>query len=294
LRRFQTKENAPAPPRPYVAIGSGLLVLVVSAIYAYFTSTIVVLSPQLAAALAPPAYLLLVITVAGIAFTLGDLAYYSKRKASALVSGGSVPLSPSAIGPYVLSQRRYQVVLALSAVPYGVLYSFLTGVFVYRPDISFSAFAGLTFPSVQPDALTGSPLYVPEVTVFLSSHEAMVLAPLTLILLAAISALVGFNSALAVFAYDNRAAGGGNSLTGQLGAAVGLFTGCPTCAGLYFFSLLGGSGAVSAAVVLSYYQPLFVVLSVPVLIATPYLISRSLSKVFRDGCVIPPAGHQRS
>jgi hypothetical protein len=71
-----------------------------------------------------------------------------------------------------------------------------------------------------------------------------------------------------------------------LGALVGLFTGCPTCAGLFFANAIGGTGAVSFATLLGYYQPVFIALSIPVLIVTPYLISRSLSKVIKEGCVV--------
>ncbi|MBI3859333.1 MAG: hypothetical protein HY296_03710 [Thaumarchaeota archaeon] len=45
------------------------------------------------------------------------------------------------------------------------------------------------------------------------------------------------------------------------------------------------SCVVSFAFVLGYYQPLFVALSIPLLSATPFAISRSLSRVFKDGCV---------
>jgi hypothetical protein len=262
--------------------------------YASLTPPNVVPSPQSAASLIVPAYLYLGIAGMATLAILLDLLRYSRRRAAALMEGGMVPLSPLSIGPYVLSQRRYSSVFAASAILYGLLYSFLTSIVAYRPDISFAALPGLVIPSVQPDQLVGAPLYVPEVTVFLTDHVALVLIPLTLMLMVTISVLVGFNVALAAFAYDNRARGGGSTWGGQLGAAVGLFTGCPTCAGLYFFSLLGGSGAVSFAVALSYYQPLFVVLSIPVLMGSPYLISRSLSKLFKEGCVaVPPGDHHR-
>lgn len=71
-----------------------------------------------------------------------------------------------------------------------------------------------------------------------------------------------------------------------IGAVVGLVTGCPTCAGLFFGGLLGGVGAVSFATLLADYQPAFIAISIPVMVATLYLISRSLSKVFKDGCLV--------
>ena len=270
------------------------MVAVVSAVYAYLTPVSVVPSPQLASYLAAPALLYLAILIVGILVALVDLGRYSSKKASVLTGGGLIPLSPSSVGPYILGLSRYRRVFAASALLYGILYSFLTSIVVYRADISFASFPGLKIPSVQPDQLTGLPLYVPEVTVFLTDHVALVLVPLTLILMVTISVLVGFNVSLAAFAYDNRVRGGGSWWGSQLGAIIGLFTGCPTCAGLYFFSLLGGSGAVSFAVVLSYYQPVFMILSVPVLLGTPFLISRTLSRQFREGCVVvPPSGHQR-
>jgi len=279
---------------PTIAIGSVLLIAVIVAVYAHFAPSTAVPSPQLAAALALPAYLYLLVVVAGVTATLADLLVQSRKRATALVKEGRVSLSPSSVGPYVLSQRRYWVVFSASALLYGILYSFLTGVVAYRPDISFAEFPGLVVPSVQPDQLIGAPLYVPEVTVFLNDHVALVLVPLTILLMVTISVLVGFNLALAAYAYDNRAKERNGSWVGQLGAVVGLFTGCPTCAGLYFFSLLGGSGAASFAVVLGYYQPLFVALCVPVLLAAPYLISRSLAKLFKDGCVVvSPGSHHR-
>jgi hypothetical protein len=193
---------------------------------------------------------------------------------------------------YILSQKRYAATFALGSLAYGLLFSFLTGIIAIRPNVDFSRFPGLVIPSVQPVQFVGLPFFVPEVTVFLSNHVALVLIPLTLIMMVVVSILVGVNLALSAFAYDNRAKGQG-SIGSQLGAIIGLFTGCPTCAGLYFFSLLGGSGAVSVAVTLGYYQPLFVFLSIPILLASPYLVSRSLSKVFTDGCVLVPTGHQR-
>jgi hypothetical protein len=251
-------------------------------------------SPSSTAELTAPAcwyLLLLFLTLLGaVAGLLGLM----KGRSSQQQESGLVPLSPTSVTPYVLSQRRYGRIFVTTAVAYGVLYSFLTGILAYRPDIDFSAFPGLAIPSAQPDQLIGAPLYVPEVTVFITNHFAMVLVPLTLILMVVVSVLVGVNSALAAFAYDNRSKGSVGMWRGQLGAIVGLFTGCPTCAGLYFYSLVGGSGAVSFAVALGYYQPLFVLLSVPVLLLSPYLISRSLSKVFRDGCIVLGEGHHFS
>ncbi len=238
--------------------------------YAYAVPASTIPSPQVTAALTTPAFVYLTVFIAAMVAISADLLRYSGTIAKALRKKGMVPLSPQSLVPYVLAQGRYRKAFGASALLYGIFYSFLTSIVSYRPDLDFAAFPGLSIPSAQPVQLIGAPLYVPEVSIFLTNHVA-----------------------LALFAYDSRAKTGGGSWGGQLGAIIGLFTGCPTCAGLYFFSLVGGTGAVSFAVALSYYQPLFVLLSIPILLVSPYLISRSLSRVFRDGCVVVPATHHR-
>jgi hypothetical protein len=240
----------------------------------------------LAESLKPWAYAYLAVLFVGtLTFVTGVLVHLS-RKGRQLAGQGKVPLSPGSVVPYLLSQRRYRMALALTAAPYGILYSFLTSIVVYRPDVDFSSFPGLAIPSIQPVQLAGAPLYVPELTLFLAQHLALVVIPLTVLMMVAVSVLVGVNLSITLFAYDNRAKGGGRSLGGQLGAVVGLFTGCPTCAGIYLFSVFGGSGAASLAVTLGLLQPVFILLCIPLLLATPYLTSRNLAKVFREGCII--------
>ena len=234
-----------------------------------------------------PAYLLFASLAASAALMSLAGAVYVRTRATSVAAAGQVLVTPSSLVPYVLAQRRYKVATVGTAAAYGTLYSLLTSIVAYRPDLNFSALPGLAIPSVQPVQLVGAPLYVPELTVFLTDHVAMVLIPITLILMLAVSSLVGVNVALSLFAYDNRTPTAGRAWGAQLGAVVGLFTGCPTCAGLYFFSLLGGTGAVSFAETLGHYQPVFLLLSVPALLVSPWLVSRSLARVYRDGCIVP-------
>ncbi len=198
----------------------------------------------------------------------------------------SVPLSPGWLVPYILSQRKYARVFAAASAAYGLFYAVLTSMIVYQPGVNFVAAYGATFPSASIAACCGSPAYVPVVRVFLANHLALLVIPLTAVLLVAVAVLVGLNAALAAFAYDSRARGAGGRWLGGLGAIIGLFTGCPTCAGLFFANFLGGSGAVAFATVIGYYQPVFILFSLPILAACPYLVSRSLGKAFTDGCVL--------
>ncbi|HZW85803.1 MAG TPA: hypothetical protein VFE91_07890, partial [Nitrososphaerales archaeon] len=214
-----------------------------------------------------------------------------RRRASWIEASGLAPLSPSWVFPYLMRTRRYRTVFVSSVLLYGVFYSFITSVLVYQPGVDFGAAYAAMIPSVSVTPVAASPLYSPVLTAYLTDHFAILLIPLTVLLALATSVLVGVNLVLSSFAFDSRARAPGRGWLGGIGAFVGLFTGCPTCAGLFFANILGGTGAVSFATILGYYQPVFILLSLPVLVATPYLISRSLSKVFKEGCiVIRPSG----
>ncbi len=226
----------------------------------------------------------------GILFVGTGLALYGIRRAvderiAAIKGKGLAPLSPGWIIPYVISVRRYRRFFAGSALLYGVFYAVITSMIVIQPTVDFGQAYGVSIPSAQLTPVLSAPLFTPMVTVYIVNHLGLLLTPLTMLLLLATSTLVGLNFALAVFAFDSRVRGAGRGWVSGMGAVVGLFTGCPTCAGLFFANFLGGAGAVSFVTVLGYYQPAFILLSIPVLLLAPYLTSRSLSKVFREGCV---------
>jgi len=62
------------------------------------------------------------------------------------------------------------------------------------------------------------------------------------------------------------------------GAAVGLFTACPTCAGFFLAESIGGIGATTLAVALTPYQALFIAVSIPLLVAMPFFFAIRLRK----------------
>ncbi len=231
---------------------------------------------------------LVAMAAAVVAVVLGSWKIVSGR-VEVVRAQGFAPVSPGWSVPYVLSVRRYRRLFAVSAALYAAFYAVITSMVVYQPTVDFAQTYGVSVPSA---ILTprGAPLYAPDLIVYLPAHVGIQLIPLTVILLIVISTLVGLNLAVSAFAFDSRARGQARGVTGMLGAAVGLFTGCPTCAGIFFANTLGGSGAASFATLLGYYQPAFILLSLPVLILTLYLTSRSLSRVYREGCVRLNAG----
>ncbi len=227
--------------------------------------------------------LILLLGVLLVAFSSYGL--LNKRKDS-IKRLESISLSVGVLIPYLLSQRIYFWLFISSSLLYGLFYSVVTSIIVYQPEVNFSEAYLAKIPSAVVTPCCGPPLYAPITTVYLTEHLGLLLIPLSLILLLIVSILVGLNVILTSFAYRNRLKKGGKGLFGGLGAIVGLFTGCPTCAGIFLVNIVGGAGTTAFAALLSYYQPLFIGVSIPVLLVTPFLISRSLSKVYREGCII--------
>ena len=247
-------------------------------------------TPQAVAGLVPVAEAFFAVVLSATVLVLLGTWRALKRRTGMIRRKGVALLSPGWIIPFVLSVSRYRRYFVISAALYGLFYAVITSMIVYQPTVDFGQAYGAPIPSVQVTPVQGAPLFTPVVTVYLANHLGLLLIPLTVILLVTTAVLVGLNFSLAAFAYDSRVRGAGRGWAAGVGAVVGLFTGCPTCAGLFFANFLGGTGAVSFAALLGYYQPAFILLSIPVLLAAPYLTSRGLAKVFREGCVVVRPG----
>lgn len=280
-------------PPAYALSGAAVMVLA-TLTYGYEEGFMNFVTPERANYFAQVAYLYLAVMLAGAGAVVFGMKRLIDVRVTQMDSQGFAPLGPSWIVPYVLTQKRFRRQFILSTALYGLFYAFITSMIVYQPTVDFAQAYGAVLPSVLIGPCCGPLLYTPIVTVYVVNHLGLLIIPLTAILLVTVSVLVGINFALASFAFGNRVRGSGRSWVGGLGAIVGLFTGCPTCAGVFFANLIGGTGAVSFASLLAYYQPVFVALSIPVLVATPYLISRSLFKVMKDGCVVLDANKRPS
>jgi hypothetical protein len=270
---------------PIVALTGVAAVVVATVVYAYEQRSMAIATQGSVGYLDLIAALYLMVMTAGVMVVILDLRRIVAERIAVVQTQGFAPTSPTWLLPYVLSIRKYRWYFVASTVLYGLFYAIITNVIVFQPSVDFGGLPGVAVPSLVLTPCCGAPLYTPVVAVYLASHVGLLVIPLTIILLIAISALVGLNLSIAVFAFDSRAKGNVKGLAGVVGAVVGLFTGCPTCAGLFFANTLGGPGVTSFATLLGYYQPAFMLLSLPVLLVTPYLTSRSLSRVFRDGCV---------
>jgi hypothetical protein len=172
--------------------------------------------------------------------------------------------------------NKYWKVMAISAIIYGIFFGFLSQIFIYRYDISFSE-QGITVPSVNVIPCCNMPGYVPMLTVFPTDHFLIMIIPINIILAVIVSVLVGFNISLTLYTFKLEKAQNTKrvSFVGSVGAISGLFVGCPTCAGSLFSMLLGYSVGTTMAV-LAPFQTLFILISIPSLILAPFLIGRRI------------------
>jgi len=179
------------------------------------------------------------------------------------------------------ANRNYWKIMTVAAIVYGIFFAFLSQILVYRNDVSFTE-KGLKVPSVDLIPCCAAPGYVPMLTVYITDHFLILLIPINVILATIVSALVGFNVGLSVFAYRlKKSLQVDTSIAAGIGATSGLFVGCPTCAGSVFSALIGVgvAGAGTSASVLAPFQTFFIAASIPALVAAPFLIARSIRSI---------------
>ena len=222
-------------------------------------------------------YAVLAITAASMASILyGSYRIFCSEQMRAVGSNSLISFITGAF-----ANRSYWKIMAVAVIGYGIFFSFLSQILVYRSDVSFTK-EGLKVPSVDMIPCCAAPGYMPMLTVYFTDHFLILIIPINVILAAVVSALVGFNVALSVFAYRlKKSMHASTSLASGIGATCGLFVGCPTCAGSLFSALIGigVAGAGTSASVLAPFQTLFIAASMPALVIAPFLIARSIRSV---------------
>jgi hypothetical protein len=177
------------------------------------------------------------------------------------------------------SGRDYWSIMVVATISYGIFFSFLSQILIYRADVSFTE-RGITVPSIDLTPCCAAPGYMPMLTVYITDHFLILIIPLNVILATLVSLLVGFNVALSVFAFRlKKSLQTKTSLAAGIGATSGLFVGCPTCAGTLISTVLGigvaGAGGTTASV-FAPFQTLFIAASIPALVVAPFLTARSI------------------
>ena len=187
--------------------------------------------------------------------------------------------------------REWKLLL-VSAVLYAVLFAFLDGILVFQPGVNFQNSYGASTTSFLVTTCCGPTGYVPVLLMFFPSlNLGLQLIPFSGLIMLLISALVGLNIALLSTAVKksrtqlSTVRSGKGLLGSSAGAVFGLFAGCPTCAAVFLFTLIAGSGATAASLFLSQFQPLFVFLSVPLLLASMVWQAKSIRRLL-VGCAV--------
>ncbi len=169
-------------------------------------------------------------------------------------------------------------------IGYGLFFSLASGTLVYQPEVNFAIHYGATIPSGFIAPCCDSPGYMPKIIIYLTEHVGLQIIPVNLVLQVVVSYLVGLNASIAANAYAILKKGSGIS---TIGAATGLFIACPTCAGTLLSIFVGTASGIALSIALTQLQTLFIAISVPVLVITPYLMARKLRNT--DGsCKIVP------
>ena len=129
--------------------------------------------------------------------------------------------------------------------------------------------------------------YVPMLTIYINSNISFLLIPLNFFMGIVISLLVGLNITLNIFVIKQLKTNFGNLSKGNLfsgiGLTSGLLIGCPTCAGSLLYSIIGFSSLIAFSS-LSLYQMFFVVISIPFLIISLFILTNLLRKRLCNVC----------
>jgi len=207
-----------------------------------------------------------------------------------IVDRGTSPDTESVISilAEALSSRRDIRIGALAALLYALVYLLVSSVLVFQPGVDFYTAYGVSSPTLSVAACCGSPGTVPALIVYLlpQAHLALQILPLDALFAVVVPILVGLNVTVASHSFRNRVLRANAGWLGSFGVIAGLFTGCPTCAGLFLASAVGGFGATTLAVALAPYQVLFVMLSLPLLLASPYMVVLSSRRTMRAACAV--------
>ena len=205
----------------------------------------------------------------------------------------SRPRSLLGIIGIAISDRRLARAALVATALYGLLYALASSIVVFQPGVDFSTAYGATgLGSWSSVPCCGDVGTLPKLILYLSpTHLAVQLVPLSLLLLFIVPPLVGLNLSIALFSVRRTVA----KVTGRwmvaCGAAVGLFTACPTCAGFFLAESIGGLGATTLAVALAPYQALFIAVSIPLLIVMPFFFA---TRVRKSGLASSSPGAPRS
>lgn len=129
--------------------------------------------------------------------------------------------------------------------------------------------------------------YVPMIIFSVNSNFSFLIIPINFLLGIVISILVGINITFNIFLLKQIKSLklSKRSFFSFMGISSGLFVGCPTCAGSFFYSLAGFSSIITFSY-LSVYQIIFVIISIPLLTLSIVIMAKVLKKRYVESCSV--------
>jgi len=209
-------------------------------------------------------YIILAVSFGAIAFGM-----YRYHKEKVEINGKDL----STIIALVTWNSRSRKIFVVTFIGYGIFFSLVSGTLVYQPEVNFTIHYGATIPSGFIAPCCDGPGYMPKIIVYLTEHVGLQIIPINLVLQVTVSYLVGLNTAIAVSAFTISKKGKGMS---TVGAIMGLFIACPTCAGSFLSIFIGTASGIALSIALAQMQTLFIAISIPVLLITPYIMAKKL------------------
>ena len=229
-------------------------------------------------------YVLLILAFGSIGY---GMYLYHKQKVGVGVKDGESEDNSSKLLTVIAKatwNKKSRKIFVIVFVVYGIFFSLASGTLVYQPQISFEYHYGVVVPSAFIAPCCDNPGYMPAIFVYITDHVGLQIIPINLVLQIIVSYLVGLNAALSVTVLSLSKKSGGIS---TVGATIGLFIACPTCAGTFLSLFVGTASGIAAVIVLTHLQTLFIALSIPILLVTPFIIAKKIRKVqFGDTCSV--------
>lgn len=251
---------------------------------AYWNNSSLAITPAAMPALqrlAVATYLVLPLSFGAIGVGL-----YRIYQIKASVSDDSIT---SVVANALNSKRAKQIFLA-GFIGYGLFFAFTSGMILYKPDLKATDFGFPAPPYAELSPCCNYPGYMPMILAYFTENIGIQIIPLNLVLLVSVSFLVGLNFVLSSKAFSLSRSRKGTQLS-TIGAATGLFVGCPTCAGTAFFlitGLWGTASALSTSIFLTTYQvqlqSIFIAISIPILVLTILVMAKNIRKSQSGSC----------
>ena len=216
-------------------------------------------------------YILFVISIGMIGVGLRKL---QKRVAATGITTALSMICSNTLG--IKAKKTFVITFII----YGIFFSMTSGILVYQPEVIFSYHYGAEIPSAHVTPCCGPPGYMPKFVAYLTEHIGINIVPINLLLQIIVSYLVATNTALAVNAISITKKTGG---LGSIGATTGLFIACPTCVGSFLSLFIGAASAVTFTIAVTELQTLFIAITIPILVLTPFIISRKIIRSQNTG-----------